>query len=144
MKQTFMLGSELIMIARWEIVKKTKLIQSLDRGLQILDMIRECIAERKGRDTVVLDLTKLTAIADYFVICSGTSSMHARAISEHIALTCKRAGLMPIGIEGEKNARWILLDYGDVVIHIFVDETRQFYNLERLWGDARRVEFESE
>ncbi len=111
---------------------------------KMLEMVRECIAERKGRDTVVLDLTELTPISDYFVICSGTSSMHARAISEHIELTCKKAGFMPIGIEGEKNARWILLDYGDVVIHIFIDETRQFYNLERLWGDARRVEFECE
>ena len=111
---------------------------------KLLGMVRECIDERKGRDTVVLDLTELTPISDYFVICSGTSSMHARAISEHIEVTCKKAGFRRLGIEGEQNARWILIDYGDIVVHIFLDETRWFYNLERLWGDARRVESENE
>ena len=107
-------------------------------------IIRECIEERKGRDLVVLDLTELTPIADYFVVCSGTSSMHTRAISEHIEMSCKKAGFRYFGIEGEQNGKWILIDYGDIVVHIFVDETRWFYNLERLWGDARRVDLVSE
>ena len=111
---------------------------------RLLEIITECIEERKGRDVVVLDLTELTPITDYFVICSGSSSMHARAISERIEMSCKKAGFRHLGIEGEQNAKWILIDYCDIVVHIFVDETRWFYNLERLWGDARRVDQESE
>lgn len=111
---------------------------------KLLGIIRECIEERKGRDVVVLDLTELTPISDYFVICSGSSSMHARAIAEHIEMSCKKAGFRHLGIEGEQNAKWILIDYCDIVVHVFVDETRWFYNLERLWGDARRVDQESE
>ncbi len=111
---------------------------------RLLGIIRECIEEQKGRDIVVLDLTELTPITDYFVICSGSSSMHARAISEHIEMSCKKAGFRHLGIEGEQNAKWILIDYYDIVVHIFIDETRWFYNLERLWGDARRVDQESE
>ncbi|HUT03818.1 MAG TPA: ribosome silencing factor [bacterium] len=115
-----------------------------DETQRLLLLIRECIEERKGRDLVVLDLTELTPITDYFVVCSGTSSMHTRAISEHIEMSCKKAGFRYFGIEGQQNGKWVLIDYGDIVVHIFVDETRWFYNLERLWGDARRVELESE
>ena len=110
---------------------------------RLLEVIRKSIDERKGRDIVVLDLTELTPITDYFVICSGTSSMHTRAISENIEICCKKAGFQHIGIEGEQNAKWILIDYCEVVVHIFLDETRWFYNLERLWGDARRVDQEN-
>ncbi|RLC48679.1 MAG: ribosome silencing factor [Candidatus Coatesbacteria bacterium] len=115
-----------------------------DETQKLLALIRGCIEERKGRDIVVLDLTELTPVTDYFVICSGTSSMHTRAISEHIEVSCKKAGFRYFGIEGEQNAKWVLMDYGDIVVHIFVDETRWFYNLERLWGDARRVDLESD
>jgi len=111
---------------------------------RLLGLITECIEERKGRDVVVLDLTGLTPITDYFVICSGSSSMHTRSISEYIQVSCKKAGFRRLGVEGEQNAKWILIDYCDIVVHIFVDETRWFYNLERLWGDARRVGQESE
>ena len=111
---------------------------------KLLEVIRKSIDERKGRDVVILDLTELTPITDYFVICSGTSSMHARAISEHIQMSCKKAGFRHLGVEGEQNGKWILIDHCDVVVHIFLDETRWFYNLERLWGDARRVDAESD
>ena len=110
---------------------------------RLLEIIRKSIDERKGRDIVVLDLTELTPITDYFVICSGTSSMHTRAISENVEICCKKAGFEHLGIEGEQNAKWILIDYYDIVVHIFLDETRWFYNLERLWGDARRVDQEN-
>ena len=109
-----------------------------------LDMILECIRERKGRDVVVLDLRELTPVADYFVICSGTSSMHARSIAEHIELVCKKAGDYPFGVEGMKIGKWILMDYSTIIVHVFQDETRAFYNLERLWADAKRVETENE
>ncbi|MBN1593985.1 MAG: ribosome silencing factor [Candidatus Coatesbacteria bacterium] len=111
---------------------------------RLLETIRECILERKGRDIAILDLTELTPIADYFVICSSTSTMHARAILEHVELTCKKAGFRRLGTEGEQNAKWILVDYGDVIVHIFLDETRQFYSLERLWGDAKRIDCETD
>lgn len=110
-----------------------------DDSKALVDLISECILERKGHDLVVLDLRELTPVADYFVICSGNSSIHTRAVSEHIELVCKKANYRHWGVEGREAARWILMDYGDVVVHIFQDETRWFYNLERLWGDARRV-----
>ena len=105
----------------------------------LLDLISECISERKGHDLVVLDLRELTPIVDYFVICSGSSSIHTRAVSEHIEQACKKANFRHLGVEGREAARWILMDYGEIVVHIFQDETRWFYNLEHLWGDARRV-----
>jgi len=110
---------------------------------QVLGIIVKSIIEKKGRDVVALDLRELTTITEYFVICSGSSSIHTRAIAEHVEESCKREGIRPLGIEGFDVGKWILIDYCDIVVHIFMDETRWFYDLERLWGDAGRVDLES-
>jgi ribosome-associated protein len=88
---------------------------------------------------VILELKKLTVIADYFVICSGESTTQVKAIADNVERQLRELGIKPIGIEGEGHAHWVLIDYGDVVVHIFEDETRRFYELEKFWLDAPRI-----
>jgi ribosome-associated protein len=96
--------------------------------------------ENRGRDVVVLDLRDLTEMFDYFVVASGTSRRQLHAISEEIDHVLEdQMGDRRMGIEGYEQSRWILLDYGDVVIHLFDAETRAYYALEDLWGQAKRV-----
>ena len=99
--------------------------------------------DNRGRDIVVLDLRELTTMFDYFVVASGTSRRQLHAMSEEIDHALEDdLGDRRLGIEGYQESRWILLDYGDVVIHLFDDETRSYYGLEDLWGQARPVPFE--
>ncbi len=98
----------------------------------------------RGRDIVVLDLRELTCVFDYFVLVTGTSRRQLHAISEEIDQALKEQfDDRRLGIEGYADSRWILLDFGDVVIHMFDDETRSYYDLENLWSGAKRVPFES-
>lgn len=94
---------------------------------------------KKAADVVVLELTGLTVIADYFVICAGESTTQVRAIADSVEEEFLKRGIRPLGIEGREYSHWILLDYGDVVIHVFEEETRQYYELERLWLDAKLI-----
>lgn len=95
---------------------------------------------KKAQNIVVLDLREITSLADYFIICTGTNVRQNQAISDEVHLRLKQAGQLPISVEGYENAEWILMDYGDVIVHIFLDRTRSFYDLERLWRHARPVE----
>ncbi len=88
---------------------------------------------------MILELKKLTVIADYFVICSGESTTQVKAIADNVERQLRELGIKPIGIEGEGHAHWVLIDYGDVVVHVFEDETRRFYELEKFWLDAPRI-----
>ncbi len=90
---------------------------------------------------MVLELKDLTVIADYFVICSGESTTQVKAVAEHIRENLIKDGVTPARIEGFQYARWILIDYGDTIIHVFEEETRQYYDLEKLWLDAPRIPF---
>ena len=96
--------------------------------------------QRKGSDIVVMDMTELSAIADYFVICTGTSAPHLRAISENIQKEAKEKYDLRGKIDGTPESNWIIVDMGDVMIHIFTPESRMTYQLEELWGDAGRVD----
>ncbi len=98
-------------------------------------------AENRGRDIVVLDTRRQTSLFDYFVIATGTSRRQLHAISEEIDHKLEDdLGDKRLGIEGYDDSRWIVLDYGSIVIHIFDDEMRDYYRLEELWGDADRVD----
>jgi len=97
-------------------------------------------AENKGRDVLVLDLRKLTSFVDYFVIATGTSRRQIHAMADEIDRTMNLMGDRKIGIEGYAESRWVLLDYGDIVVHLFDDEARRYYDLENLWGDALHLE----
>ena len=87
-----------------------------------------------------LDLREITSLTDHFVICTGTNSRQNQAIADEIYLQVKKKGELPISLEGYDNAEWVLLDYGDFVFHIFDKDAREFYDLERLWRDATKVD----
>lgn len=93
-------------------------------------------ADRKGGDMVVLDLRGISDATDYFFLVTGTSDMHVRAIAEHVVEELKKDGVRPSHVEGLRSGRWVLIDYIDFVIHVFHPAAREFYQLERLWGDA--------
>jgi ribosome-associated protein len=93
--------------------------------------------EKKGKQVAVLDLNELTSFSDYFVIISGESDAQIKAIYEHIIKNLGQENIKMYHQEGLQNLRWVLLDYVDVIVHIFRPESREFYGLERLWGDAK-------
>lgn len=93
---------------------------------------------KKAEDVLVIDVRGLTSIAEYFVIMSGTSGPNLKAIAESVEGELKKQGVMPLSVEGQGAGSWMLLDYGDVVAHIFENEVRSFYDLEGLWADAPR------
>lgn len=99
----------------------------------------EAVSGRKAEAIVALDVRKLTSYADAFIICSGRSTRQVSAIAEHIKLELKKKNLRPLSIDGLKEGKWVLLDYSDVIIHVFYEETRHFYDLEGLWADARKI-----
>jgi len=101
-----------------------------------LDFAIHALEERKALDGVVLDLRGLSEAADYFVVCSGTSDAHVRGMAESVVERLAAAGQRLHHVEGLAQGRWVLLDYVDVVIHLFHPAAREFYQLERLWGDA--------
>jgi len=96
--------------------------------------------DKKAVDVALLDLRKAAGFADYFLICSGTNPRQIRAIADGIVEALARAGSKPAHVEGYDRSEWILLDYFDFIVHIFAPETRLFYGLERLWGNAERVD----
>ncbi len=100
--------------------------------------------EKKAKDLVILNVKEISAFADYFIICSGTSDRQVRAIAAAIQENLKKAGILPLGIEGEAAGQWVLMDYDDVIIHIFLDPVRTFYDLERLWSEAPRMDIPDE
>jgi len=114
---------------------------SQDHALIAADLIAaEGANEARALDIVVLDLRALTAVCDYFVICHGRSSIHTRSVADEIEEAMERRQLARHHREGRAQATWIVLDYIDVVVHVFTEEARNFYALERLWGDAPRIQ----
>jgi len=111
------------------------------QGLQFAIAAARIAHDDHGEDVVVLDLRGLTSIADFFVICTGTSDRQMRAIIDHIDEFAEDNGQRRFGIAGYETAQWILADYVDVVIHVFDAERRDYYDLELLWGDAPKVEW---
>ncbi len=102
--------------------------------------IAECLDNKKGRRITVLEVGELTSISDYFVIASGGSAAQVKAMADEVEEKLREAGYTPVHMEGYQVATWILLDYSDVVVHIFLEETREFYDIERLWTDAKKIE----
>ena len=102
-------------------------------------MALHAAGDKKALDPVVLDLQQIASFTDYFVITSGTNERQVQAISDEVFERLKKAGVAAARVEGYKSAEWILLDYGDFIVHVFADKARKFYDLERLWREARRV-----
>lgn len=95
---------------------------------------------KQARDLVVLDVREVTSFADYFIICTGANTRQIQAIADEVEHQLKKAGEYPNSIEGYENAEWVLVDYGDFLVHIFSQKARVYYDLERLWRDAKLVE----
>ena len=95
--------------------------------------------EKKARDIVILDVDKVSSITDYFVICSAINERQLHAIADEIDKQMKKISVMKFGMEGYSEAKWVLIDYGDFIVHIFDKEIRGYYDLELLWGDAPKV-----
>ena len=106
------------------------------KSKELAKKISKLILEKKGIDIIILDLQKLTPVTDFFVICTASSDTHVKAIADYISYETKKIGQKPWHNEGYSNLNWVLLDFVDVVVHIFLQESRKFYNLEGLWGDA--------
>ena len=104
-------------------------------------MICHAAYDRKAEEIVVMEMKERTALCDYFVVMSAPSTVRVKAIVDHIEDSMKKAGLPTRHKEGYQEAAWVLLDYGDVIAHVFYHEKRRFYNLENLWGDARKRSF---
>jgi ribosome-associated protein len=105
--------------------------------------IRTIIAQ-KGIEPVLLEVTELCSFADYFIICSGGSRRHVLALAQHLEEAMARAGLKPLGVEGLEEGQWVLLDYNTMVIHIFMQPRREFYNLEDLWSEAPKTPIDTD
>jgi ribosome-associated protein len=108
-----------------------------------LDLFIHAAQGKKALDIVVMDLRGMTAITDYFIVCSGRSSRQVMAIAEHIQKEMRNSRIRPLGVEGAGSGHWILLDYDHVVIHVFYDPIRRFYNLEGFWSDVPRFQVDS-
>ena len=108
-----------------------------------LDHYVKAALEKKTVNMTILDIRNLSSIADILIICSGRSNRQVKAIAEHIRTNLKQKGIRPISVEGKKEGQWVLMDYAHVIIHIFYEPVRAFYDLEGLWADARRVHTES-
>ena len=104
-----------------------------------LDYYVKAALGRKAFDLVILDVRDLTSIADAFIICSGRSNRQVAAIAEFIQVELKKHGIKPLSVEGKKEGHWVLLDYGHVIMHVFYEPIRSFYDLEGLWIDAKKI-----
>lgn len=111
---------------------------------QLLNVIIEAIQDKKGKEIVSLNFGKLEqAFCDYFVICQGDSNTQVEAIANSVEeKTIKNANEKPLHMEGMQNANWVLVDYGNIIVHVFQSEYREFYNLESLWADAEQKKYE--
>ena len=108
---------------------------------QKLYLCGKAAVKKKAFDILVLDIRETSSFADYFILCSGNSNRQVQAIASAIELDLKKKGIYPLGIEGFNEGTWILLDYDEVIIHVFYHPVRAFYELERLWADAPKVPF---
>ena len=100
---------------------------------ELLACVMDATAELKALDVVSIDVRGKSSVADYFVIASGTSSRHVKSIAEEVVRFARKLGMMPLGTEGEREAEWVLVDLGDVVVHVMLPRMRELYALERLW-----------
>ncbi len=107
---------------------------------QVAYELTRALDSKKGMDIKLLKIDEVSSIADYFLICTGTSSTHVKTLCDFAEYTLEQLGETMLGREGHRGNTWELLDYGSIVVHVFTDEARQFYSLERLWADAEQID----
>lgn len=113
----------------------------MDQSLKMVNTVYEALADKKGKDIKILDISNISVMTDYFVITHGTSDSQVKALVENVDEKMHEAGYTLRQQEG-KGGAWVLMDYGDVIVHVFDEENRPFYNLERVWSDGIPVEIE--
>lgn len=114
----------------------------MSREKEMAQMACRALDEKKGRDIKVIDIHEVSVMADYFVIASGSNQNQVQAMVDNVEEQLGRAGIEPKQIEGSRSSNWILMDYGDVIIHVFDEENRLFYDLERIWRDGTVLDAE--
>ena len=107
---------------------------------EIVFQVTKALDEKKGMDIKLLKIDRVSSLADYFLICTGTSNTHVKTLCDYAEYAMEQAGEPMLGREGHRGNAWELLDYGSIVIHVFTEEARKFYDLERLWADAETVD----
>jgi ribosome-associated protein len=121
-----------------ELEQPTQARTEIDPG-DLAHRIVEVASDKKASDVVLLRTAEVTTMADYFVICSGRSDRQVQVLGHAIVDELRKEGIRPLGVEGRGAARWILLDYGSVIVHVFAPEEREYYGLERFWSNATQV-----
>lgn len=114
-----------------------------DKARKLQQWIHAALDDAKTHDVAVLDVRHVSDFTDYMVIATGTSNRHVQSTADKVVAALREHGVRPVGIEGEKTGDWILIDFGDVVAHVMREQTRDFYNLEKLWSDAKRIKVAS-
>jgi ribosome-associated protein len=102
------------------------------------------IVAHKGIEPVLIEVTKFCSFADFFILCSGGSHRHVTALAQHVEEVLAQAGVKPLGVEGLEEGQWVLMDYNTLVIHIFMQERREFYNLEDLWSEVPKIQIDAD
>ncbi|HEY2344382.1 MAG TPA: ribosome silencing factor [Xanthomonadaceae bacterium] len=115
------------------VVIKTRMPEPPPSPEALLGQVRLALEEIKAKDSNEIDVRGKTSIADFMVIASGTSTRHVKSIADEVVKFAKKIGVMPLGVEGEREAEWVLVDLGDVIVHVMLPRVREFYALERLW-----------
>lgn len=114
-------------------VIKTRIPDPAPPVASLLRQVHAALEEMKAKDAVEIDVRGKTSIADYLVVVSGTSTRHVKSVADEVVKFAKKLGVMPLGVEGEREAEWVLVDLGDVIVHVMLPRVREFYALERLW-----------
>ena len=111
-------------------------------GREFAALAAKVLDEKKAERIEIINISELTTIADYFIICSGGSTTQVKALCDNVIEKAQEAVMSPLRIEGYDSAAWILLDFGSVIVHVFKNDMRDFYSLDRLWGDGEKIEFD--
>ena len=107
---------------------------------EVAYQVTKALDDKKGLDIKVLKIDEVSSLADYFIICTGTSNTHVKTLCDYAEYTLEQLGEPMLGREGHRGNTWELLDYGSIVVHVFTEEAREFYSLERLWADAQQID----
>ena len=109
---------------------------------EMVKIAYEALSDKKGQDIKIIDIQSVSVLADYFIIADGSNPNQVQAMADNVEETLAKAGYEPKQIEGTRNSSWILMDYGDLIVHLFDEENRLFYDLERIWGDGKVLDTE--
>ena len=112
----------------------------LETSKKMAKMAVDALEDRKGEEVHIIDISEISTLADYFIIASGTNINQVQALADNVQEVLGRAGHMTKNVEGYDSGKWILLDFGDIIVHVFDSENRLFYDLERIWRDGKRIE----